>query len=101
MIKLDITLDDIDYGAIAEKMWDVIRADTGGSVPYGIGILKKLPKSFVRGAVAAMPESVREETAVYLLNKYKEKIIAAAENTAVQNGFPAKVKSLEVKGTQS
>lgn len=101
MIRVDISLDQIDYGEIADTFIPVIidklsaREDAGKLIQILNG-LDKLPGTLAKTVLNSLPENAKEEIAVYFLDKYKDKIIETANEFAKVNKVKGKVKKIKI-----
>lgn len=98
MVEIKITLDEIDYSGIAEVILPIVQEKYADRLAGFGGLLKdaKLPASVVSAALSAMPQHVKDELAVYLVNKYEDKIISTIEKTADDRGIRLNVLALDV-----
>lgn len=101
MIKIEVLLDEINYGEIADTLIPVIidrlseREDSGKLIQILNG-LDKLPGSIAKTALNTLPESVKEEVAVYFLEKYKDKMIEFINAFAEENQIQAEVSGIKI-----
>ncbi|WMJ85354.1 hypothetical protein [Anaerocolumna sp. MB42-C2] len=101
MIKIEVLFDKINYGEIADTIIPVIidrlseREDSGKLIQILDG-LDKLPGSIAKTALNTLPESVKEEAAVYFLEKYKDKMKEFINTFAEENQIQAEVSGIKV-----
>jgi len=101
MINIEILLDQIKYGEIADTLIPIVidklseREDSGRLIQILNG-LDKLPGSIAKTALNSLPESVKEEIAVYFLERYKNNIIEFINAFAEENKIEAKVGGIRI-----
>jgi len=101
VIKVDISLDRIDYGEIADTFIPVIIDKLSAKENAGrlIQILKgldDLPGALAKTVLNSLPENAKEELVVYFLEKYKDKIIEAVNEFARVNQVKVKIGEIKV-----
>lgn len=96
MIEITVTLDEIGYGEILEKLAQSDAAKENTELGHVLsGVLR-----YGRRTVDVLPESVKESLAVRALEQYKDQLCAGAEKLMEQNGVPARIESLTVRRTE-
>lgn len=101
MIKIEISLDQINYGEIANTFIPMLidrlssREDSGRIMQILNG-LDKLPGSLAKTALNSLPEAAKEEMVVYFLEKYKDKIIDSINGFADENQISAEINKLKI-----
>lgn len=101
MIKIEISLDQIDYGEIADTFIPVVidrlssKEDSGRMIQILNG-LDKLPGSLAKSVLNSLPESAKEDMAVYFMEKYKDRIIDFINTFAEENQIKAEVDRIKI-----
>ncbi|MGB8451134.1 MAG: hypothetical protein WCD89_02275 [Anaerocolumna sp.] len=101
MIRIEISLDQIKYGEIADTFIPIVidklssKEDSGRLIQILNG-LDKLPGSVAKTALNTLPESVKEEIAVYFMEKYKDGIIDFINAFAEENQIKAEVDGIRI-----
>jgi len=89
MIELKLTLDELDYDALADRFLPVLTEQLRASGnPIGMLLSNGMSASMAKGILHGLSKEKKEQLAVDLLNGNKSKIIAALEHAAGQQGFP-------------
>ncbi len=99
-MKITIELDDIDYGALVEKLLPLMEdkiADKDGISNTILAKFLSMPPSVAKSMINLMPQSKKDEIAVSLLNKHKEKITKKITEAAKDKGFSFKINRFEVE----
>lgn len=95
MIKISVTLDEIGYGEILEKLAASEKVEENSELSFVLaGILK-----FGRQSIDRMPEAAKESLAVKVLNQYKDRLCQSAQTLLGQNGIPAHIAGCAVERT--
>ncbi len=101
MIKIEILLDQIKYGDIADTFIPIVidklseKEDSGRLIQILNG-MDKLPGSIAKSALNALPDNVKEEIAVYFLDKYKDNLIEFINDYAEENEIKAEVSGIKI-----
>ncbi len=95
MIKISVTLDEIGYGEILEKLAASGKAEENSELGYVLAGLMK----FGRQSIDRMPEAAKESLAVKALNQYKDRLCQSAQTMLEQNGIPARIAECTVERT--
>ena len=96
-MKIILEVDDIDYGALAEKLLPIAR-EKMGSASGAMGALKSLmdlPAPLVKAMVNAMPD--KEQKLAQLAGQYGDKLAGAAQGFLEKQGLSAKVTGIRVE----
>ncbi len=102
MIKIEILLDQIKYGEIADTLIPIVidklssKEDSGRLIQILDG-LDKMPGSIAKVALNSLPDSVKEEVAVYFLDKYKENIMEFINDFAEENQIEAEISEIKIE----
>ncbi len=101
MIKIEISLDQVKYGEIANTVIPMVidklaaREDSGRFMQILNG-LDQLPGSLAKTALNSLPESAKEEMTVYFLDKYKGKIMDFINGFADENQISAEIEKIKI-----
>lgn len=102
MIEWKLVVEEIDYSGIAELALPVIQEKLAEKED-GIGMLigKHVPESALRsginGFLSFLTPEQRDEIALSLIAKYRDRIIEILQNTAASKGVKLAVKELSVQ----
>ncbi len=101
MIHIEISLDRVNYGEVAEALIPIVidklsEKEDSGRLTQILNGLDKLPGSIAKSALNSLPESVKEEIAVYFLDKYKDNIIEFINAFAEENQIKAEVGDIRI-----
>lgn len=99
MIEVKILLDDIDYSSIAESMIPVVKEKLAENDNFIGGLIgKHVPESALNGAVNGflkfLSQKQKDELALSMIKKYKEKIVKMLQNAAADKGIDVTIKEL-------
>ena len=97
MIKIEITLDNIQYGEILEQLLPYISSAQTGELGYVAAGIRK----FGRASVDMLPESAKEKMAVSVLNSYKDRLRHNLETSMKQNGVAADIREIKIEGKKA
>ena len=97
MIKIEITLDNIQYGEILEQLLPYIPASQAGELGYVADGMRK----FGKASVDMLPEGVKEKMAVAVLNGYKDRFRRNLETSMKQNGVAADIREIKIEGKKA
>lgn len=98
MLKLELELSEIDYGALAERLLpllgDKLRQNGGGA-----GLLGGASSAMARAALSALPQERKDRLAAELINGSADAIAGAIQRAAAQNGVACRISGLRA-GTE-
>lgn len=86
MIKLELTVDEVDYGALIERFLPVLRSSghpLGAMLGGG-----RMPVERVKRWAATLPTEQKEQLVAELLNANREKLLEAATSALEGQGLP-------------
>jgi hypothetical protein len=96
MIRLSVTLDDIGYAELLEKLASSGAAQSDTELGYlAAGLLK-----YGRSSVELLPDSTKESLAVKAINQNQKQLCAGAQRALDQANLPARVVSLTAERTE-
>jgi len=99
-MKIILDINDIDYGAFVELLLPTVRDKLAEKDGIGSAILAKIagmPPSFAKKMIDILPKETKDEIAVMLVNKNKEKIIETVMEYAGKNGLSFRIDEFDVK----
>lgn len=97
-MKISFEVNEIDYGALAELFLPMLREKL--EEKDDMGILSKIagiPPSLAAKMIAMLPQDTKDELAVMLVGKNKEKIIKAILEYAGKKGLSFQIDTFEVE----
>lgn len=97
-MKISFEVNEIDYGALAELFLPMLREKLEDK--DSMGILSKIagmPPSLAAKMVNILPQDTKDDLAVMLVNKNKEKIMNAILEYAESKGLSFQINEFEVK----
>ncbi len=83
MIRLELTIEQVDYGALIERFLPILR---GSGHPLGA-----MPAEMVKRWAAALPPERKEQLAAELLNANREALLEAATAALSGQGLPLRL----------
>ncbi len=101
MIRIEISLENIKYGEIADTLLPIIidkmsaREDSGRLIQILNG-LDKLPGAIAKSALNSLPEGVKEDVAVYFMEKYKDNIVDFINTFAEEKEIKAEISGIRI-----
>jgi len=99
-MKITLDINDIDYGALVELYLPMVRDKLTEKDGTGIAILAKIagmPPSIAGKMIDMLPQETKNEIAVMLVNKNKDKIIESVTEYAEKKGLSFRIDGFEVK----
>ena len=99
-MKITVELENIDYGALVEKALPLVADKLLEKDGVGMAILSKIakvPPSLVTKMLNILPQDNKDDIAVTLIEKNKDKIISALLEYAGENGLSFDIKELGVE----
>lgn len=99
-MKITLELSDIDYGALVEQFLPLVRDKLAEKDGAGAAILAKIsgmPTSIAVKMMDVFPQETKDEIAVMLVNKNKEKIIETVLEYAAKKGLSFRIDDFEVE----
>lgn len=97
MIKLELTLDNIDYNALIDVLLPTMMDKLAVSDDPKLRMVAKFPPAMASAALKSLPEEKKEEITVVLLDKYKWKLVSGLYSLTGQYGISADVTDVKVK----
>lgn len=99
-MKITLELNEIDYGALVEQFLPLVRdklAEKDGTVAAILSKVAGMPPAIAAKMVDVLPQETKDEIAVMLVNKNKEKIIETIMEYAAKKGLSFRIDDFEVK----
>ncbi len=102
MLKLEITMDNIDYEKTIEEILPVLieklsqKDDKGGRIGYLLLSLKELPIQVVKAAINAIPTEQRDSLMAAFLSEYKEEMADAINRIITINNIKAEISDIHI-----
>ena len=99
-MKITLELTEIDYGALAEQFLPLVRdklAEKDGTIAGLLAKVAGMPPNIVGRMVDILPQESKDEIAVMLVNKSKDKIISMITKYAKKNGVSFEIMQFDVE----
>jgi hypothetical protein len=108
MLKIEITLGDIDYeksANLAPKLFDQLTKLKGSAGKAARFMLSQgeltgngeLPVNIIMAAIGAIPVSQRDELAAGILSEYRKEIKKALNELIVRNNIQAEIRDIKIQ----
>ncbi|MGM9637423.1 MAG: hypothetical protein ACI3YK_05485 [Eubacteriales bacterium] len=97
MIKLELTLDKIDYNALIDALLPIMMDKLADSDDPKLRMAAKFPPAMASAALKSLPEEKKEEITVVLLDKYKWKLVSGLYGLTQQYGVSADITDVKVE----
>lgn len=96
MIRLTIELEDMDFDALIDRYLPVIGEQLRSSGnPLGALLSGGASASVAKGLLRALSRAQQEQLAAELINSNRARLTASLEQLAADQGFQARVTSLQ------
>ncbi len=98
MIRIELKISNIDYEETAIKLLPVLlqkmkeKGDRSSKFAKVILGLKGMPNKIVKGALSVLPQSTKDDMAVYFMNAYKEDILEWFNNYTKEKQIDIKIQ---------
>lgn len=103
MLEFRILVGDLDYGDVAEMLLPIVRekAEPSGNraVKLLLGMVNaagELPKK----AINALPQDIKDEVVVALVNNYKDRFIEFVQNKAAAKNIMVTVEDIAARNVK-
>ena len=103
MLEFRLSVSDLDYGAVAEMLLSIVKekAEPSGNraVKLLLGMVNaagELPKK----AINALPQDVKDEMVVALVNNYKDRFSEFVQNKAAAKNISLKVENIAARNVK-
>lgn len=97
MLKLSLTVDEIDYNALIDKLLPILKSSMAGSSDPKLQMAAKLPMPMAAAALKSLSEVQKEQLTAALLNNYKDGLAVQLSKYASEQGVPLTVQIDEIK----
>lgn len=92
MLKLTLTLDNIDYDALIDRLLPVLMDRLAESDDPKLRMAAMLPQGMAKAALQSLPGDKKEEITALLLNRYKARLADFLIDLAAQNGLSFQIR---------
>lgn len=105
MLEMTVLISEVDYSTISERVIPMLLEKTrDGDENNRIGALlarfAKLPEKAAAAALSVLPQSAKDDIAMYLIRTYDQKVLCAIENFFRSNRIPLCINSIAVERTE-
>jgi hypothetical protein len=101
MLKIEITIDNIDYDKTVEGLLPVIlqklseKEEKSSRIAKILKSLDGLPGNMVKGALGAIPKGQRDELAVMLLTEFRDELTETLNTVVNKNHIEAEISEIK------
>ncbi len=99
-LDIRLVIGSIDYGGLVVKILPLVRDKLAGATGSAAQLLSKLSGATpiqIKGMLAFLPQSIKDEAVVYLLNQNRERIISLFSAAAQKHGVGFTISDLMVE----
>lgn len=99
-MKITFEISELDYKALVEKFLPVVREKMAGKDGVGaktLSILAGMSPSIAAGMIDMMPQDKKDELAVMLIEKNKDKIADKIMKLAGEHGIKFKIDDIDAE----
>lgn len=102
MLKIEITVEDIDYEQTVANLTPVIlqklseKGDKSGKLAQVLLNLKDLPSNMLAAAIGAIPTLQRDELLADILMEYREELTDTLNKIIENNNIQAQINEIKV-----
>lgn len=99
-MKITLELNEIDYGTLVEQILPLVKNKLAAKEGKGAQILGKLAEAsptLAGSMVDMLPQTIKDEIAVMLVNQNKERIVSAIMEYAQKKGLSFRIDGFEVE----
>ncbi len=98
MIKVELTVDELDYGSLVEQFLPELAEKLRASGnPVGMLLSNGMPAAMAKGIVAGLPQTAKDKLAADLINGNAAQIRQKAEQAAAEKGIRLRVESVRAE----
>lgn len=100
MLEFKVSIDDLDYGAVAELLLSIVKEKAEPSENKAVKLLLGMMNAageLPRKAVNALPQSVKDEMVVALVNNHKDRLIEFLQNKAASKNIAVTVDNIAAR----
>ena len=98
MIRIEMTIDELDYDSLLDQYLPVIAEklrETGN--PVGMLLSNGMPASMAKSIVAGLPQSTKDKLAADLLNANARQLCRSVEEAAAGKGVHVRVGTVHAE----
>ena len=99
-MKITVEISELDYKALVEQFLPVVREKMAGKDGIGaktLSILAGMPPSIAGNMIDMMPQDKKDELAVMLIEKNKDKIAEKIVKLAGEKGISFKIDDIDAE----
>lgn len=102
MLEFRLAVSELDYGAVAAMLLSMVKekADSDPSGSKAVKMLLSMANAaggLSSKAINALPQDIKDEMVVMLVNNYKDKFIEVAENKAAAKNIRITVNDIAAR----
>ena len=98
MIKVELTVDELDYGSLVEQFLPELAEKLRASGnPVGMLLSNGMPSAMANGIVAGLPQAAKDKLAADLINGNAAQLRQKAEQAAAEKGIRLRVESVRAE----
>lgn len=100
MLEFKVSIDDLDYGAVAELLLSIVKEKAEPSENKAVKLLLGMMNAageLPRKAVNALPQSIKDEMVVALVNNHKDGLIEFLQNKAASKNIAVTVDNIAAR----
>jgi hypothetical protein len=94
MIKLEVTLKDVDYEALFDKFFPVLKEKLGESDEPAARLMSGLPENLARKVLTGLTPAQKDKLAASVLNSQSRKLERTIDGKLSEQGIPIQVKGI-------
>lgn len=98
-MELKIKVKDLDYDGLIKAAIPILKENAGTSDSNGLKFIAnvlKLPGELPLKILSALSQEKKDEIVVYLVNRYKEKIVEWVQDNLKEKGFSIEIDDIEI-----
>ncbi len=99
-LDIRLVIGSVDYGGLVVKILPLVRDKLAGATGSAAQLLSKLSGATpiqIKGMLAFLPQSIKDEAVAYLLNQNRERIISLFSAAAQKHGVGFTISDLMVE----
>ena len=102
MVKFEVVIKDADYGEIIYKILPQLLAgmkdkEDAGKIIQILGSMANVPGTLAKAALAVLPQEVKDELLVKIIDGYSDEIKDKINEILVKNSLPCEVHEIWAK----
>ena len=98
-MELKIKVKDLDYDSLIKAAISILKENADSSGSNGLKFIAnilRLPGELPLKMISALSQEKKDEIVVYLVNRYKEKIVEWVQNSLKEKGFIIEIDDIEI-----